>query len=284
MPLLLCTLLVACSSKPQQKQQQQPPFAQQPQAISIFPTSPHDAQPETRLLVTLNVYRITVPAKAISHNEGFWKHVNEDKLVDVGTHDRLMANGFRVGVAPQSDYEYFKNILETNPVISQLTRSTSMDATEFELPLKKDVHDQFIFYFDPADGLIGQQYDRCDNSLMIRFESAPKEPGNVLISVTPMLRAQRTELLWTIRNESREISFQHPESKFKMKLSVNVPQDHFLIIAPSVEADESTSLGHKFLRHESPGQEFESLLLISPQPFQIKDKPATNPTNTAVVK
>ena len=37
------------------------------------------------------------------------------------------------------------------------------------------------------------------------------------------------------------------------------------------------SLGRKFLYHENNGQEFESLLLISPQPFML-EKPTTKPT------
>ena len=270
---LLCTLLSSCGTKPPQ-----PDSAAQPQRISIFPPStPRDATPEPRMMITLNIYRISVPAKAVSHNEEFWKHVTEDKLVDVGTHDVLFANGFRVGIAPRSDYDYFKKILESNPVISQFTRSTSLDAGEFELALKKDVLSQFIFYFHPTNGLTGQQYERCDNSLTIRFEPARKEPGNVLVTVTPLLRSQRTELVWSVRNESREITFDHPKQLFDLSLKVDVPLDHFLIIAPSAEADESSSLGRKFLYHEDKGQEFESLLLISPQPFLL-EKPTTNPS------
>ena len=63
-----------------------------------------------------------------------------------------------------------------------------------------------------------------------------------------------------------------------MKLSVDVPLDHFLIVAPSTDSDISTSLGRRFLYLDGNGQEFEQVLLISPQPFQFNEKASTQPT------
>jgi hypothetical protein len=272
-PFLLLPGLISCQEKAPK-----PQGRANPAPISMFTDAPRDPVPDPTLLISLSVYRISVPARAVSHNEGFWKHVNEDNLVDVGTHDILFSNGFRAGVAPRSDWDYFKNILESNPVMSQLTRSSSMEAASFELPLKQNVIDQFIFYFHPTNGLIGQKYDRCNNSLMIRFEPTPKRPGFVRITVTPRLLSERTELVWTVRNNVRELTFEHPDTLFEMKLTVDVPLDQFLIVAPSQEADASSSLGRKFLYHESNGQEFESLLLISPQPFQLDKNSGGKPT------
>ena len=110
-------------------------------------------------------------------------------------------------------------------------------------------------------------------------EPEPRKPGDVRVTVTPLLRAERTELKYTIRNEVQELNFVHPEYLFDMKLSVDVPIDQFLIIAPSPDADSSTSLGRNFLYQEGEGQEFEQMLIISPQAFQMEKKPTTAPSS-----
>ena len=146
------------------------------------------------MLVSLSVYRIAVPAKSVSHNEGFWKHVSEDGIVDVATHDLLYDNGFRVGVAPRGDWDYFKSIIEANNLVSQETRSASVTAATIELPLRPGVLRQFITYFHPANGLVGQMYDRCENAMTIHFEPVPRHPGDVRVVVTPLLRSEKTEI------------------------------------------------------------------------------------------
>ena len=276
LPLLLLPILAGCPENP-------PKAKVDPSVgfLSNFPSAPttaRDANPDPPMFVQLSVYRLAVPARAVSHNEEFWKHVTEDNVVDVGAHDLLFANGVRVGIAPRGDWDYFKKILEANSVITQKTSSSGVAATTIEMPLKQKVPQQFITFFHPVNGLVGQVYDRCENSMMIRFEPVPRQPGDVRLTITPMLRAERTELMYTVRNESRELNFVQPEYLFDMKLSVDVPLDHFLIVAPSTDSDISTSLGRRFLYLDGNGQEFEQVLLISPQPFQFNEKASTQPT------
>jgi hypothetical protein len=244
-------------------------------------TPAHDANPDPALLVKLTVYRMVLPMHAISRNEDFWKHVAEEGVVDVGTHDLLYANGLRVGVAPREDWDYFKNILEGNNVVSQMTGASGTVATNIEMPLKSTVLKQMITYFHPTNGLIGQLYERCENLMTVRFEPVPRHPGDVRVTATPLLRAERKELVYTVRDEAQQLKFIRPEYLFDMKLAVDVPLDHFLIIGTSPDADSSTSVGQNFLCQESGGQQFEQVLLISPQPFQFERKPTTGPATAA---
>ena len=272
-PLLLLSLLIGCAKTPSAA-------TTNPTTLVTFPVPAaptHDANPAPPLFVTLSVYRLAVPAKSISHNEEFWKHVNEDDALDIGAHDRLFANGFRVGIAERGDWDYFKNILESDEVISQQSESSGVVASELKLLLRDKITQQYITWFHPTHGLIGQVYDRCENLVSIHFEALPKKIGSVRVSLTPVIRAERTELIYTIRDEIQELEFKQPEYFFDLKLAVDVPLDHFLLIAPSSDADLSTSLGRKFLYQESKGQEFEQILLISPQPFQFAKKPTTMP-------
>jgi hypothetical protein len=276
--LVIVAALAGCANKPSAKPapQAKPTFFNAAPAVG-----PRDAVPDPQLVVSLTVYQLSVPARSVSRNEEFWKHANEDGIVDVGTHDLLFANGVRVGVAPRPEWEYFKHILEANSVVTQQSGATGGSmGTALELPLKKDVLQQYLMWFHPTSGLIGQVYDRCDNSMVIHFMPVPKRLGTVRVTVTPKLLAERTELMYTVRNEIQELNFRRPEYLFDMRLSVDVPLDNFLIVAPSADAEAQTSIGNRFLNHERNGEEYETVLLISPQPFRFEEKKA-GPTTAA---
>ena len=287
--LLLLPLIAGCASKPQKDDAATAPSgATKPQPMVVFPhetPGPKDARPEPSLLVSLTVYRIAVPVKTVSHNEEFWKHVVENGPIEPAVHELLFANGVRVGIAPRDDWEYFRHILEVNPAVFQKTGATGNNlGTTIEMPLRQHVLQQFVTWFNAKSGLVGQMYDRSDNSMEIYFKPVPRQLGDVSVTVTPQIREERTELRYTVRNNAQELTFVHPDQKFDLQLSVNVPLNNFLIIAPSADADISSSIGHTFLHEESPGQEYETILLISPQPFQLegpKPPAATKPAAAA---
>ncbi len=248
--------------------------------VSFLPRDvPQDAVPEPMLLVHLTVYRVLVPARAISHDEEFWKHIDEH-AVDASTYEQLYMNGIRVGVAPRTDWDYFKKILESDAPVTQVTQATSVAAT-IEMPVNKDVAEQFIAYYHPLNGLVGQMYGRSENAITVRFGPVPRHPGDVRLTVTPLVRSQRTEVQYTVRNEEMVRDFVRPEYLFDIKLMVDVPLNNFLVVAPSADADNSSSLGRKFLYTDGNGQQFEQVLLISPQPFQF-EKPTTAPTTRPI--
>ena len=258
-----------------------------PIGAAFFPTQPgadhqrpHDAREDPRLLVQLSVYKLTVPARAVSRNEEFWKHVDETSI-DVGQHDLLFTNGFRVGVAPRSDWDYFKKILERDTIISQLTGAGGVGGSSLEMPFKQAVPEQAIFYLHPTKGLVGQVYDKHDESMAIHFEPVARQVGDVRITVVPVISYQRTEILYTARNEAQPYTFGHKRFEFDLKLQVDVPLDHFLILAPSSEAEDHTaSLGNKMLCFDQNGQQYETVLVLAPQPFVFDSPttPATQPT------
>ena len=281
MPLLMLT---GCPEKPVRNN---PDTVHQLTAFQSPKASAYDPQPEPEMLVNLSIYRILVPSRTISRNEEFWKHAIEDEPLDVKVRDRLLANGFRVGIASRADWSYFKEALEQYPVISQMTGTASSVASNIELPMRTGLTTQRILWMHPTHGLVGDLYDKSDNVMTLYFQPIRRRPGDVRLSLTPMIRAERTEIKYTIRNETQELNFVRPEYFFDLRLTADIPLDHFLIISPSSEADAVSSLGQAFLYQEKSGQQFEQLILISPQPFQLNapaTKPATKPVSAAANK
>src|SRR4051812_25287685 len=144
-------------------------------------------------VVQLDVYQLVIPLGAISRSEEFWKHVDE-QTVDVGTYDLLRKNGWRIGVAPMSDYGYFKDIIDAYPASSKpsgITAAPGGGGGAMELPMKSGIAYQNIFYFTDDNRLFGRTFEDCDNLLTITLQQAPRKPGEARVTVCPMVRGIR---------------------------------------------------------------------------------------------
>src|SRR5690348_6583393 len=122
--------VVGCAAKNQPKAKSGPTSAAAfdaaaPKMLSLVQNSelpsdppPKDAQPAIPILFQLEVYSLPLPYGTISHNEDFWKRINE-QCISVGLYDALYKNGIRVGEAPYSEFAQFKKVIEDNPGVGK---------------------------------------------------------------------------------------------------------------------------------------------------------------------
>jgi hypothetical protein len=253
----------------QQQPQQNP--AQPTIRAQLFPTDPKaiqaDAMPGVTYLVQVNAYKITLPVGAVSRNDDFWKRVNE-RAVDVPTYELLYKNGVRVGIAASSEWEYLKGVLEQNPAVTQRSTTTGREVRDLDTELKLKVPYQDLFYYDASGELVGRTHERCDNLLRMSFQPAPRKPGTVRITLCPVIRSLRERIVPVGDINTRAYPFVHPEQIFDLNMTVDVPLDENLIVAPSPEAKWPTSLGSNFLTDEGAAAQTETLLIFKPVVFR----------------
>jgi hypothetical protein len=237
----------------------------------LFPsdakTIQSDAMPAVPIVVQVNSYKITLPAGAVSRSTDFWKRVNE-KAVDVATYDLLYKNGVRVGIGASSEWEYLKGVLEQNPAQTQRSTATGSDVKDLDSELKLKVPYQDLFYYDASGELVGRTHERCDNLLRMAFQSAPRKPDTVRITICPVIRSLRERIVPVGDVNTRSYPFVHPEQLYDLNLVVDVPFDGFLVVAPSPEAKWPTSLGSNFLVDDGSAEQKETLLVFRPIPFR----------------
>lgn len=226
-----------------------------------------DAIPRVEYLIQLTAYRITVPAGAVSRSDEFWKHIDEH-AVDVPTYELLYKNGVRVGVAASSEWDYLKDILKQNPAITQPSAYTGREAKDIEMELKLNVPFQNLFYSDTHGDLVGRTFERCDNVLRVSFQPAPRKPGSVRLALCPVVRSLRERLVAIGDVNTRTIQFVHPEQFFELNLTVDIPFDGFLVVAPSEESKWGTSLGNNFLVNDGVAEQNETLLIFRPTVYR----------------
>ena len=217
----------------------------------------------------LDVFQITLPLGAVSRSEEFWKRVDEQG-VDIGTYDLLQKNGFRVGVAPASEWRYFKGILEQYPLVTKKTTVTAGESGSLELEMKKGIDSQYLFYLSDDNTLRGRTYDRCENLLSVTFMAAPRKAGQVRVTLCPVVRCTRGEFQISVTNEEREYEFVKPERLYDLNLCCDVPVNGFLVVAPSTMAKWSATLGNAFLVDGGAAERFEHVLLMVPRPTHLQ--------------
>ncbi len=229
---------------------------------------PRDAEPKVERLAHLYVYQLSVPYGSVSQNAEFWKHVDE-QTIDVGTYDVLFRNGVRVGIAPVSDWAYFRNILINNPAETKPMACQGMGTSSVEIALKSDVAEQVLFFFNGHNDLEGRSYGRSSNVLCMEYSAAARKLDDMHVKLCPMVRTLRKRFVVDEVEEHKEYQYVYPERFYDCNLTTDISVGKFLVIAPSAEASWKVSLGRNFFVTDADAGLQEQVLLIVPQLFRM---------------
>lgn len=234
----------------------------------------HILRDDLDILLQLDIYQLTVPFGAISGNDRFWKHVDEDH-VDLATHDLLLKNGLRMGIGPNDEWAFFKALIDRYGATAQKGSTSPVKRGSLELPMREKILSQDIFYLNAAGKLYGRTYENCDNFLALTFEPTPRQPGDATIEACALVRGLRKEFQVTVLNDEREIELRQPEFLYDLRLRQTVPMDHFLVLAPAPLAALPDNLGHTFFVKPDGAEPTETVLLMVPRPYRVTG-PAPN--------
>ena len=220
----------------------------------------------------VDIYQLQVPLGTISRNQQFWKRVDEN-AVDVPTYDLLLKNGVRVGQAPIAEWEYFKKIMADYPAVTKAASLVAAESKPIELPVRKELPSQDIFYFDAQNALHGQSFDACENILTVTFQQAARKQQTMRVALCPVVRSKTKRLEFSPLNNEMEVTYAAPQRLYDLNLRTDVSLDSFLIVAPSSEATWRTSIGNSFFMTEGDAERMENVLLIVPAAIRIDQAP-----------
>ena len=217
----------------------------------------------------LDVYQVTVPFGAVSRSQEFWKRVNETS-VDVATYDLLQKNGFRVGVAPAAEWSYFRAIIEQFPAVTRRTTVAGAGEGSLELSMKQGVGFQNLAYLTDDNTLIIKTFEDCENAITVAFQPAPRRPGEVRMTMCPLVRSRRKKFVVSVTNEEREYDYVKPERLYDLNLCADIPVEGFLVVAPSTLARWTSNLGETFLVEGGKTEKVEHVLLMVPRRTKVR--------------
>lgn len=218
--------------------------------------------PEAFVMIQLDVYDIAAPAGTLSGNADFLALLAP---LPAPQQAQLLNNGIRVGTAAQERWDAFKKIFEARPV---KTTPTTIIGTSgrAELSVQTNVAAQTLFYFDAQGQLVGRSFDSCDNFWAVRFHPVLHKAGVTDLFLSPTVRAARRHMEYNGSNGEMHIDYVQPESLYDVGLSVQLPRERFLVVAPTAEAvRQSTTLASAFLLSSDAGQKLEHIYVLSPR-------------------
>jgi hypothetical protein len=217
-----------------------------------------------------------IPEGKISGSAEFWSHIQEP-VVDEDENDQLNRNGIRVGEAAISSWKDIAPIL--NKAGGSVVSGHFISATteDHEIPVSGDLPEETLFYFDDH-GLSGSFYDRCQNYLAFSYGPTPMQSNCVRLELTPLVRGTRKHYEFTALGDPQGIRYVSSDHLYNLGLRVDLPEGKFLVIAPSSQAERTTSIGHQFLTHDANASRRETVMVfVVTRPMPVPPASATQP-------
>jgi len=272
-PVLIAALLAGCESTPSAKKPaSQPATVPSSYTVTIKQIGNGDPQPAPNTMVRLVIFLVDMPPGSVSANTDFWKRADEQS-VGAAEHDRLLRNGIRCGIVPQSESLFYSQFFDQRPHSLSVSHVEGSHEEAFELQMEKHFDRQDLFFFNAEDAIEGRSYERGTNQLTLSFSPAARNSHAVRISLCPVVRSERTRMEFTALNEEYETPMQEVDRIYDLGLNAEVPEGSFFVIAPSSDAQRESSIGGSFLIKPDKTEKLEQVIVIVPTFLRLDGTP-----------
>jgi hypothetical protein len=270
--LVLVFLVAGCQTPPAKKPASQPATGPSTLTITIKQIGNGDPQPAPSAMVRLVIFMLDMPSGSVSSNAEFWKRADE-LAVGTAQHDRLLRNGIRCGIVPQSETLFYSQFFNHRPHNLSISHVEGSHEETFELQMEKHFDRQDLFFFNSEDEIEGRSYDRGTNQLTLSFSPAQRDDHAVRISLCPVVRSEKTRMDFTPLNDEFETPMQDVDRIYDIGLNADVPEGSFFIIAPSTDAQRESSIGGHFLIKPEKTEKLEQVIVIVPSFLRLDGTP-----------
>ncbi len=201
-----------------------------------------------------------------------WNHVDELRVERAAT-GRWVRNGLRVGVGSTASWPAIRAILEAG----KARVSKDQLLTQAGVPLLIElgaIHDsESIFSYDRDRRLSGRTFAAGTKILQLDYAFHAQLGGVTDLQVGFEIRHDRGEMTWERAGEGiiRQVPAIDRHTFDDLKVAVTVKSGEFLVIGPSEQADNAYLVGSRFLSGGSTGGRVETLLFLTPMPFQTEE-------------
>lgn len=257
--LLAAIFVIGCQPLQKQKHPSTAPY--QVKAIA----RPGDPAPHPLYVVQLDVYQLDVPFGTITGNNDFWSRVDQSGI-DPRVSALLKRNGFRIGQGEISQWPMFLRMLAANPGHIRVTSRIAYQEEKEPLLTRGDQPPRNLFYFDAGGQLAGRSFGQSDDLMLLSFWPTPRRDGQVHIQLVPAVQSRDSRMETYTVNGQMDIRTVRPEYFYDLQLAADLDVNHFLIVAPSTEAKEESSLGNAFLLNDGNGGRTETILIFVARP------------------
>jgi len=241
----------------------------------VFATPSGDARKDSSgrvqvVQLAFEVLRVELPIDGARNSPKVWNHVDELRL-DADLVPQLARNGLRVGAASSGSWPAIRAVLEAGGARTQKDQMLPQPGTPLTLELAPIRESESIFSYGRDNRLVGKTFSEGQKMIQLDYAYHAQLGGCTDIQIGFEVRNNRGEMTWERRDGVIRQAPSYDRHEFEdIAALLTLKPGEFLVVGPSDQADNEYLIGSRFLIHTTSGEKTETLLFVTPQPFQAQ--------------
>jgi len=230
-------------------------------------------QPDDALRIvdlSFDVFRADLPLGEGRDSRMIWNHVDEMRT-DSATADRLARNGFRIGAAPPGSWAAIQAVLEAAGARTYKSVLAPPRGAPLVITMGPVDARESIFSYNTQGRLVGKTFNEGDKLIVLDYVFQPQFGGFTELQVGFEVRHDKGVMTWTREGGViRQVPAFDRHVFEDVVARLTLQGGECLVIGPSETATNEYLIGGRYLSIEHDGAPYESILFITPTPYQTK--------------
>lgn len=220
--------------------------------------------------VAFDVVQAEMAIEAGQHFRKIWNHVDELRGgPEVAA--TLARNGFRVGVASSGAWPAIRAILEAADADVRREQLVAQPGLPLLIHLGSIDDAESIFSYSDEGRLVGKTFPAGDKLLSIDYAVHPGLGGFTELRLDFEILHDRGTMTWQRQGDIiRQVPDYDRHLFAEVGTALTLHADEFVVIGANNEAKNEYLVGNRFLVAERAGQRSETVLFVTPRPYQTK--------------
>lgn len=217
-----------------------------------------------------DVVRVNLPLDGIRDARKVWNHVDELR-VDTDTAACLARNGLRLGVTTPDSWAAIGAILDGQGVETRTEQLLGQQGMPVTIRMGAVGDGESIFEYGFDGRLAGKTFRIGEKLLTIDYAFRPQFGGSTDLRVGFEVRHDRGVMTWERYEGGVRQVPAHDRHMFEAVAStLTLRPGEILVIGTNEQADNEYLIGSRFLTTSRAGRRSETLLFVTPKPFQMQ--------------
>ncbi len=220
--------------------------------------------------LAFDVMRVGLPVGGVRDSRKIWNHLDELR-VDPDRTALLARNGFRVGVASSGVWPAIQTILDAAGASIASENLFPQRGVPLPIRLGSIDEDESVFSFGRDGRLVGKTFAAGDKVIIIDYALRPQLDGCVDLGVSFEIIRDNQQTVWGQRDGVLQQVPSFDRHRFEdLAALLTLHPGEFLVVGQSDEIGNEYLVGSRFLSERRSGERLETLILLSPQPYQAQ--------------
>ena len=180
-------------------------------------------------------------------------------------------NGLRIGIAPAGSWEAIQAVLEAMNAKTYKSMLAPPRGAPLLITTGPVSRSESVFTYTADGRLVGKTFSEGDKLISLDYVFRPEFGGSTELQVGFEVRHDKGVMTWTRDGGViRQVPAYDRHVFAELVARLTVMSGECLVIGPSEEARIESLIGGRYLSIEHDGEPYESLLFVTPVPYQTK--------------